>query len=119
MKTTLVLGASTDPHRYSNIAILKLRKYDYPVLAFGLDKGFIGDVEIIHTWNPNWEVDTVNLYLNPKNQKPFYDQIIALKPKRVFFNPGAENQEFKILLRENGIGYIEACTLVLLSLDDY
>jgi len=119
MKTTLVLGASTDPHRYSNIAILKLRRYEHPVIAFGLDKGFIGDVEIVHTWNPDWKVDTVNLYLNPRNQKPFYEQIIALKPKRVFFNPGAENSEFKALLRENKIEYTEACTLVLLSLDEY
>lgn len=119
MKTTLVLGASTDPHRYSNIAILKLRRYNYPVIAFGLDTGFIGDVEILHTWNPDWKVDTVNLYLNPRNQRAFYEKIIALQPKRVFFNPGAENQEFKKLLTENGIGFTEACTLVLLSLDDY
>jgi predicted CoA-binding protein len=60
-------------------------------------------------------VHTITLYINPELQKTYYQDIIALKPKRVVFNPGTENPEFEVLLKENEIESIEACTLVMLS----
>jgi hypothetical protein len=37
----------------------------------------------------------------------------------VIFNPGTENLEFENLLKENGIETEIACTLVLLSINQY
>jgi len=119
MKTTLVIGASTNPARYSYIAVSRLRSYNHAVIAFGVKSGRVEDVEIETTWNPHWKVDTVTLYLNPANQVAYYDQIIALKPRRVIFNPGTENMEFSDLLNKAGIATEIACTLVLLSLGEY
>ncbi len=65
------------------------------------------------------DVDTVTVYLNPKRQKPFYDYIVSLKPKRVIFNPGTENPEFYSILKDNNIPFEESCTLVLLSTNQY
>jgi hypothetical protein len=65
------------------------------------------------------DIDTVTLYLNPQNQKPYYDYILALKPKRIIFNPGTENDEFQSLAQQSGIKTMEACTLVLLSTSQY
>jgi len=59
-------------------------------------------------------LDTLTLYINRFNQFEWYDYLIALKPKRIIFNPGAENLELNNLARENGIETIEACTLVML-----
>jgi len=59
-------------------------------------------------------LDTLTLYINRFNQLAWYDYLLALKPKRIIFNPGAENQELNNLARENGIETIEACTLVML-----
>jgi predicted CoA-binding protein len=60
-------------------------------------------------------IDTVTIYLNPRNQKEYYDYILSLHPKRIIFNPGAENDELYELAQSHGIQPLEACTLVLLS----
>ena len=43
---TLVLGASLNPNRYSNMAIKRLRGNNIPVLAIGLREGKVADVAI-------------------------------------------------------------------------
>ena len=57
--------------------------------------------------------------MNPERQKDFYEYVISLKPRRVIFNPGTENDEFARLLESNNIKAEVACTLVLLSIDEY
>jgi predicted CoA-binding protein len=119
MKKTLVLGASLNPGRYSNIAIDRLVRYRHEVEAVGLKKGTVSGVEI-STENEEFEnIDTVTLYLNPKRQVEYYDYIISLNPKRVIFNPGTENPELYDLLRKNNIEFEVACTLVLLGTNQY
>ena len=114
-KKTLVLGASDDPQRYSYLAISRLRDHGHPVVAIGRKpvKAHGVDIETDKKLHPG--VDTVTLYLNPAHQKEYYDYIISLHPKRIIFNPGAENEELARLAEANGIQPLEACTLVLLS----
>ena len=118
-KKTLVLGASQNPARYSYLALNKLSRHYHPVVAIGRRKGKVGDIEIDTEQKPLSGIDTVTLYLNPQNQKPYYDYIISLKPKRIIFNPGTENEELYQLAKQNGIEVMEACTLVLLSTGQY
>lgn len=118
-KKTLVLGASGNPSRYSYLALHRLRNHGHTVVAIGKKTGMVGDVPI-ETEKKEWEdVHTVTLYLNPTHQKQYYDYIVSLKPKRLIFNPGAENDELSAIARKNGILPIEACTLVLLSTNQY
>ena len=119
MKKTLVIGASLNPLRYSYKAINKLVDKGHPVLAIGLIIGKVAGVEIIKNNKSFENINTVTLYLNPKRQVGFYNYIVSLKPKRVLFNPGTENLEFYTILNENNIEYEEACTLVLLSTNQY
>lgn len=118
-KKTLVLGASQNPARYSYLAINKLRSHQHPVIAIGRKKGKVLDVEIDTEKKPMDTVDTVTLYLNSTHQKEYYDYILSLQPKRLIFNPGAENDELYNLAKTNGIQPMEACTLVLLSTGQY
>ena len=118
-KKTLVLGASENPERYSNKAIHRLRIHNHPVVAIGNRAGKVEDVEIIKEHPPIEDIDTVTLYLNPANQKPYYDYIISLKPERIIFNPGTENDELERLAVKAGIKVQEACTLVLLGTGQY
>ncbi len=118
-KKTLVMGASLKPERYSNIAINRLRNYNNEVKAFGLKSGEVNGVSIDTELISYKDIDTVTLYLNPKRQEPYYDYIIGLRPKRVIFNPGTENPEFYNLLKQNGIEFEAACTLVLLGTGQY
>ncbi|ATL45950.1 CoA-binding protein [Chitinophaga caeni] len=114
-KKTVVLGASTNPERYSNLAVHKLKAHHHPVIAIGKKEGMIEDTPIITEHPPVDDVDTVTIYLNPKHQEEYYDYILSLKPKRIIFNPGAENPELKKIALDNDILPQEACTLVLLS----
>ena len=118
-KKTVVLGASQNEERYSNMAVKKLLAHKHPVTAIGNKEGIINDIKIIKD-NPSInDVDTVTLYLNPENQKPYYDYILSLNPKRIIFNPGTENEELEKIANEKGIKTMEACTLVLLSTNQY
>ena len=118
-KKTLVLGASDNPSRYSYLAVNRLRSHGHPVVAIGKKNSMVADVPI-EKEKKDWKnVDTVTLYLNPIHQQQYYDYILSLKPKRIIFNPGAENDQFADLAVKNGIKPIEACTLVLLSTNQY
>lgn len=117
--TSLVIGASENSDRYSNMAIKMLRKYDYPVKAIGLREGKVLDVEIKKPGFVFDNIDTVTLYVGPQNQPAYYDYILNLKPRRVIFNPGTENAAFEQALTIAGIETEEACTLVLLSTGAY
>ncbi len=120
-KTTLVIGASENPERYSNKAIQLLNQYKHPVLALGLRNGMVGSTSIVKDINAfkGLPIDTVTLYINPRLQEDHYTAILDLKPKRVIFNPGTENIAFEDLLNANGILTEEACTLVLLKTGQY
>lgn len=118
-KKTLVLGASMNPSRYSNMAINRLVNYEHPVKAIGLRKGSVAGVEIYTQKESFKDIHTVTLYLNPKRQEEYYDYILSLNPKRVIFNPGTENPDFYGILQKNNIKMEVACTLVLLSTNQY
>lgn len=119
MGKTLVFGASLKPHRYSNIAIQRLVANQVPTVAFGPRNGEVSGVQVTTNLDTIQEIDTISLYMNPERQKAYYNDIIALKPRRVIFNPGTENPEFYKLLQENGIEVDVACTLVLLGTGQY
>lgn len=118
-KYSLVVGASENPARYSNSAILRLREQGYPVHAIGLRKGRVGDVEI-ETGQPAYaDVDTVTLYVGPQHQEGLGAYLVSLRPRRVIFNPGTESRKLQEELVQEGIAVEEACTLVLLGTRQY
>ncbi len=118
-KKTLVIGASTNKERYSYLAVQKLNALQQPVVALGLKSGSIGNTIIETEKKPFNNIDTITLYINPLRQKEYYDYIFSLHPKRIIFNPGAENDELAGLAKKKGIQPQEACTLVLLATGQY
>lgn len=115
MKTTLVIGASEKTDRYSNKAVRLLQYKNKPVVALGKRAGKINETEILTGFPLLKNIHTVSLYLNPANQREYYDYILSLNPKRVIFNPGTENPELYEKLAGKKIEFEEACTLVLLN----
>ena len=118
-KKTVVIGASNNPERYAYQATISLQNHGHEVVPVGIRDGEINGLKILKGNPPIENVDTVTLYVGPQNQQPWYDYVISLKPKRVVFNPGAENPEFEALLLKNNIEPLEACTLVMLSIGNY
>lgn len=112
---TLVIGASENPERYSNKAIRALLAHNHKVVAIGPRNGEVAGVSFDAEKKAIQDIDTVTLYIGPKNQAEYYDYVVGLSPRRVIFNPGTENPEFADKLSAAGIYPEIACTLVLLA----
>ena len=112
----VIIGASNNPERYSHRAQLLLRKHGHevvpvhPKLAEIEGVPVVADVGLI-----SGPVDTVTMYVGPAISAGLQDKLIALKPRRIIFNPGAENASLADALQKAGIACEEACTLVLLN----
>ncbi len=117
--TTLVLGASTNPDRYSYKAAMMLTEYGHPIKLVGLrPDSLLG--QKISTENyayPN--IDTITVYVGERNHKAWLETILGSNPRRIILNPGAEGTELSRLAQEAGIEVIEACTLVMLRIGQY
>jgi len=120
-KKTVIIGATTNPGRYAYLAASMLTDYQHEIVPVGIRKGKVADKEIrnIRLKPPVQDVDTVTLYIGPHRQPEWYEYILSLKPKRIIFNPGTENDEFEKLAEEKGIETLEACTLVLLQSNQF
>lgn len=119
-KYTLVVGASENPERYAYKAINALLADNRLVRAFGQRKGEVSGIPIEVDKRKMEDVDTVTLYVGPKNQLDLYGFILNdIRPRRIIFNPGTENPHFYELAEKEGIICEEACTLVLLATQQY
>jgi predicted CoA-binding protein len=121
MKRTVIIGATSNESRYAYFAASMLHDHNYDFIPVGIKQGIVFGKPILDL-NSKPEVkhvDTVTLYIGPQHQQEWYDYIISLKPKRVIFNPGTENNDFEKLLEENAIEPIQACTLVMLRTGQY
>ena len=119
LKLTLVLGATENPERYAYKAIRQLRACHIQVIAVGRKEGRVGDVPVLTAIPKGVTVNTVTIYLSSKNQENWQQTILELKPERLIFNPGAENESFATQARQAGIKTEQACTLVLLATGAY
>ena len=118
-KPTVVIGASPNTDRYSYKATISLQQHKHTVYPIGIRNGKINDLDIITTKPVIKNIDTVTLYVGADNQPAWFDYIFSLNPKRIIFNPGTENPEFEALAISKGIEVLDACTLVLLSINQY
>ena len=116
---TLVVGASPNSERYSFLATCLLNEHGISVYPYGIKKGMINDIPILNEWPSQIPIDTVTLYLGATAQTEYFDQILALEPRRIIFNPCNENPVFVSLAAKNDIQTLEACTLVLLKTGQY
>ncbi len=111
-----MIGASSNPSRYSNTAIHQLIGIGVPVVAIGSRNEMVGPVEIVTGFPEIDDVHTVTMYVGPRNQPQYYDYILNhLKPQRIIFNPGTENSEFEELAIQNKIKVLNYCTLIMIS----
>lgn len=114
-KTTLVIGASSNPERFSFKAIQRLQTRNISVVAIGNKDDKIGNL-IIRKGMPEdiGPIHTVTMYISPKFQQEYYDYILSLYPKRIIFNPGTTNKEFAQILLKEGIEVIDDCMLSMM-----
>ena len=121
MKKTVIIGASTNPTRYAFMAAERLTQRGYEIVPVGIKKGSVCGQEILPIRQSPLipDVHTITLYLGPKHQPEYYQYFLSLKPQRIIFNPGTENDELMQLAEANKIEVVEGCTLVMLSIGNY
>lgn len=123
MEVVAVLGASNDPSRYAFKAMEMLKQYGHtPIPVHPRETEVLGSKvvpSIGELLKSGQKVDTVTVYVNKEISRKYQEDLVKLKPRRVIFNPGAENPELESVLKQNGIGVEEACTLVLLRTNQF
>lgn len=118
-KKTVVLGASANPSRYSYLAVVSLAEKGHEVVPVGNKAGTINGISMLKGTPDIADVDTITIYMRDTIQQPLHNYIFSLNPKRIIFNPGAENRELTALAYQKGIETLNACTLVMLSTGQY
>ncbi len=118
-KRTLVMGASLKEQRHSNKAIKMLQDHEIETVAVGLREGEVKGVSIEKVGTEFEDIDTITIYVGEDRLEVSEDYLIGLKPKRMIFNPGAENPRLAKRAKEAGIEIVHACTLVMLSTGQY
>ena len=120
-KKTIIVGASRAKNRYAYSAMVWLNEQGHETVLLGLRDDEVDGREIldIHEKPGVDQVHTITLYINPQRQVGWYDYLLSLRPKRLIFNPGTENQEFMEMAKEKGVEVLEACTLVMLRTGQY
>jgi uncharacterized protein len=116
---TLIVGASTNPERYAFKAANSLLAHGHEIAMVGQKEGEVQGVSIQTNYPDFQDIDTVTMYVGARNQPALYDYILKQQPRRIIFNPGAENPEFEELAHKQGVETEEACTLVLLATGQY
>ena len=121
MKKTVIVGSNTSSWKYPQQAARMLQNEHIDFIPLGIENGDVlgRDILNINESPVIDEVDTITLYISPYKQKQWYEYLLSLKPKRIIFNPGTENQEFKTLAESAGIECLYACTLVMLSIGNF
>ena len=119
-QTVVIVGASNKPDRYANKAQKLLRQHGHTVIPVHPLLTEIDGVPVQASLaSIRQPVDTVTMYVGPERSAALADELVALKPKRVIFNPGSESGLLEQRLRAAGIPFEEACTLVLLNTEQF
>lgn len=115
-----VLGASTNEERYSYKAVHLLKEYGHQPIPVHPAGHTVDDIPGVKSLDDITEpVDTLTVYVGPDKSGDEFERIVKLRPRRVIFNPGAENEEIAFKLRAVGIEVVEACTLVMLRTEQF
>jgi len=115
-----IIGASPKPERYAYMAFKKLLEKGHEVYLIHPKLEEIEGHNVFHSLKDiPVPIDTITLYVGPDTSSLYQDDIISLRPRRVIFNPGAENPALSEALSKEKIMALEACTLVLLSTSQF
>jgi predicted CoA-binding protein len=121
MKKTVIVGATTNPGRYAYLAAERLTQHQHEFVPIGIKKGEVLGLSIlpIREHPEIADVNTITMYIGPRHQPEYYDYLLTLKPERMIFNPGTENNELMTMATAQGIEVVTGCTLVMLGVGNF
>lgn len=115
-----VMGASPKEDRYSFMAVQMLGEHGHYVIPVHPAGHTVNGIPgVTSLGDIDGGMDTLTMYVSAKISDNACNEIIKLGPRRVIFNPGAENPNLAEKLRDAGIEVVEACTLVMLRTEQF
>ncbi len=115
-----VLGASPKEDRYSNQAVRQLLDQGHHVYPVHPTCAEIHGQPCYKRLDAiARDIDTLTLYVGEAHSTQMLDHILALKPKRIIMNPGAENDTLEANAKAQGIDVIRGCTLIMLQIGQF
>ncbi len=115
-----VVGASNKPDRYSYQAVMLLKEKGHQVYPVHPRIKDIEGMAVYPSVNDIKDsIDTISMYVAADVSIAMADDLLAKHPRRIIFNPGAENLPLEEQLRLKGIQPINACTLVMLRTNQF
>ena len=115
-----VIGATPKTDRYAFLAMQKLKGHGYH--AIPVNPAFdevLGEKCFKSVADVPEPIDTVTMYVGAARSEPLIEEILRAKPRRIIFNPGAENDHLAEKAKEQGIEVVEGCTLVMLTVGTF
>jgi len=110
-----VIGASDKPDRFSYQAVMLLASKGHTVYPVHQRIQVIEGMKVYPSIKEIAEgVDTVSMYVAADISSKIAGDILAKKPRRIIFNPGAENPDLEARAKASGITTVNDCTLVML-----
>ena len=115
-----VIGASNDPEKYSYQAVRLLKEKGHTVFPVHSTLLEIEGMKVYSSIKDiQSPVDTVSLYIAMEVSTRLAEDIFSKKPRRIIFNPGAENHDLEFKAAAKGIKTLNACTLVMLRTNQF
>jgi uncharacterized protein len=112
----VVLGASEKEHRYSNMAVKRLKDNGHNVFPVHTTAKNIHGISVYRSLSDiKEEIHTITVYVGKELSDKMADDIINANPKRIIFNPGSENYDLSDMAEKKGIEVVFGCTLVMLA----
>lgn len=111
-----VIGASDNPERYSYKAVMLLKEKGHSVFPVHPKLQKLEGMPVYPSVKMiSAPIDTITLYVSAELSNKIEGELLNAAPRRIIFNPGAENPSLEAKSREKGIETVEACTLVMLK----
>lgn len=116
MKNVVVLGASPKEDRYAFRAVKMLKEHGHR--AIPVNPAFnevLGELCYNSINDVPEQIDTLTMYVGAARSEPLIQEILKAHPRRIIFNPGAENERLASEAEAKGIEVVNGCTLVMLQ----
>lgn len=116
MSSIAIIGASNDRRKFGNKAVRAYHQQGWTVLPVNPSavtiEGLKAYPSVRDVPRP---VDRVSVYVPPQVGLMLLDDIAAVQPGEVFFNPGTESDELLTRAQQLGLNVVLACSIVAIG----
>jgi hypothetical protein len=112
-KRVAVIGASNDRRKFGNQAVRTFVRLGYDVFPVNPHEQ---EIEGLKSWHAVGDIpgplDMVTFYVPPDVGIGLLDEVAAVRPAEVWFNPGSDDDRLVARARSLGIEPIVACSIM-------